>query len=596
MSELFPELDGALRDDRDVADAVEAEASGAARRSDDGRGRGVVAGVAALRSFAAAFGFGAALVRVRLTDSPKIECTVELTPGATEVFLIAPPGQEAALRLPGFVIQLHGDAPSWALRAHLRRIAARYRGATFDQLASRVLPDADDVHALRWDNPSSLFYSYASGKAWRAFFEEGELYRGVCEHFSGDIVHISHEELECNFNSVCIPGSTVSFFNSVAVRDRRREGSDTIRLSTDLQDLDVIRGGDRKLDAALESIAALEHKPSMVVVTSTCVPIVTGDDLDGSATRARARLKLPVHFLGNENNPQDALLERLIAAGGRGDVARAPGQINLLGFPELPGRAELISLLERAGVTVGCALLPDVDHADLPRFGAAALQVVYPWSRYDAPIERLLAAYPDIPALRPRPPFGLAASRAWLLEIAGALGREAAMEQVWTERCDHASLESRWQALRRRAGGYRLGFICDDVEWRASLSARRCMGAPLLDAIREMGFGGVDVLVYTGLRRAADPEDRWITLRPYQSRAELVARVTASPAVAFYSEMYFDRRLTRCGKNIFSLRDLACGPEGAVATLTRLLARCQLPFYRRYAGYLGRPFAEEDEA
>ena len=33
------------------------------------------------------------------------------------------------------------------------------------------------------------------------------------------------------------------------------------------------------------------------------------------------------------------------------------------------------------------------------------------------------------------------------------------------------------------------------------------------------------------------------------------------------------------------------GVEGAVRSAERLLGRCATPFYRRYARYLGKPFA-----
>ena len=77
---------------------------------------------------------------------------------------------------------------------------------------------------------------------------------------------------------------------------------------------------------------------------------------------------------------------------------------------------------------------------------------------------------------------------------------------------------------------------------------------------------------------------------PYQSASELEARLRASDAVAFYSELYFDPRLTRTGKNAFSIHDFQLGLDGALATLRRLLAICRLPYFRTYARYLGSPF------
>ena len=63
-----------------------------------------------------------------------------------------------------------------------------------------------------------------------------------------------------------------------------------------------------------------------------------------------------------------------------------------------------------------------------------------------------------------------------------------------------------------------------------------------------------------------------------------------SEAAAYYSEYFFDRRLTRSGKAQFSIADFKLGLDGAIETLTRLLRICSLPFYRRYGRYLGESF------
>ncbi|MCA9720114.1 MAG: hypothetical protein H6713_40460 [Myxococcales bacterium] len=278
----------------------------------------------------------------------------------------------------------------------------------------------------------------------------------------------------------------------------------------------------------------------------------------------------------------------MLAEARRDDGARVPGRINLLGFPELPGRDELLATLAACGIELGCEMFPDLDPARLRDFARAELLVVYPWDRYEEPIERLLAAFSDIPAVRPPAPFGVRCSAAWLTEVASALGRRGALEATWRE--DQVDWGPTWEALRARAGGYRLGFVCDDSDWRATLRASRRMGVPLLELVMELGFAGVDVFAFAGVRRPAPPRDPRVALHTFTTRDELVEGLRRSRAVSFYSELYYDRRLSRLGKNSFSLRDVACGPRGAVRTLERLLTRAQLPFYRRYASLLGEPF------
>ena len=73
---------------------------------------------------------------------------------------------------------------------------------------------------------------------------------------------------------------------------------------------------------------------------------------------------------------------------------------------------------------------------------------------------------------------------------------------------------------------------------------------------------------------------------PARVRVTHEASLRASRAAAFYSDVFFDDRLTRAGKQIFSLRDVGMGLTGAVETAERLLARCANPFLRRYGAWL----------
>ena len=78
----------------------------------------------------------------------------------------------------------------------------------------------------------------------------------------------------------------------------------------------------------------------------------------------------------------------------------------------------------------------------------------------------------------------------------------------------------------------------------------------------------------------------------FNDAPELEARLRDSPAEAFYSELYYDRRLTRCGKAQFSVSDFALGLAGAVQTAQHLLRVCELPFYRKYGAHMGAPFSK----
>jgi len=173
------------------------------------------------------------------------------------------------------------------------------------------------------------------------------------------------------------------------------------------------------------------------------------------------------------------------------------------------------------------------------------------------------------------------------MSIASALGLTQQAEAAWAER--FGPLEARFRAMLRRATSYRLGIIIDQPDWQKVLASEGRLGVPIVSMLAELGFG-VDIYVCT--ERAPKPSaSESLRLYAYGSYEELMDHIASADAVAFYSEMYFDRRLTRHGKNIFSMRQLRIGLEGAMISLEELLSIAELPFYRIYKDYLGEPGA-----
>ena len=76
----------------------------------------------------------------------------------------------------------------------------------------------------------------------------------------------------------------------------------------------------------------------------------------------------------------------------------------------------------------------------------------------------------------------------------------------------------------------------------------------MLELLSEMGFG-IEILAYAGERGRAPEPERFddICVRWYRSVEELDGYLADPRVVAWYSEMYFDRRLTHNGKNSFSM-------------------------------------------
>lgn len=115
----------------------------------------------------------------------------------------------------------------------------------------------------------------------------------------------------------------------------------------------------------------------------------------------------------------------------------------------------------------------------------------------------------------------------------------------------------------------------------------------MLPLVEEMGFG-VDLLLFEGEGAAQAPAGHDPSaggtrrVDRFRTPEELAVLLRAAEAPAFFSELSFDRRLSRSGEGRFSLAELAMGLPGALRTLERLLAVCRTTFYGRYASYLDR--------
>lgn len=628
MSELFPELDAYERIDaptsstpswseatqalfeqlHDTGRTARQDHSAAAEPKPDEDRRvyheassrlsrpGLAAGAASVARFERAFGLEGKIRSLKRTEGEAIEFVAEVdAAGTLACGLLTRPGERAWKQGKSFSLSYVGAERHPVITKALLRFMARYDGAPFELILDQIVPDPGDEHMLDSDYAESVFYAYASSSAWRRFFEGTELYRGACGGHTGNVAIIDHADLECVFNQVPADERLPNFFNTPAVEDDARQAEPATRplmLFTDIGDVDVIKGADVLVDRALELIASMPNKPDSIVIQAGCLPEVTGDDIGASAARTQDRLQLPVLAVGQHNDVAgvslgDMLGQRRFAI----DRPLDPHGVAILGMPAFLGRTELVALLERAGVHVHAVVLPEVPDNAIESLTYASVLVAYPWDRYDATCELLARHFAPVRQLRPKPPYGFEHTRRWLLAIGAAVDRRDAVAAEIEAQC--SKLAPRWQLLRRRACALRVGFVVDHGNWRAALSAQRSLGVPMLELICEMGFG-VEILAFAGERATLPDVERYddIRVRWYRSVDELDAYLADPAVAAWYSEMYFDRRLTRNGKNTFSMRQFSLGFHGALDALEGMLRVANLAFYRSYAPYLGPAFLE----
>ena len=187
-----------------------------------------------------------------------------------------------------------------------------------------------------------------------------------------DALHIVHGPIGCASYTWDIRGALSS-------------GPELHRLSfsTDLRELDVIQGGEKKLYAALcELIDA--HQPKAAFVYATCIVGIIGDDVEAvckRVSREKGIPVLPVHsegFKGTKKDGYRAACDALFQLIGTAPTdGISPISINILGDFNLAGEIWMIrEYFRRMGVEVVSCITGDGRVDDIRRAHGAALNVV----------------------------------------------------------------------------------------------------------------------------------------------------------------------------------------------------------------------------
>ena len=187
-----------------------------------------------------------------------------------------------------------------------------------------------------------------------------------------DALHLVHGPIGCAVYTWDIRGALSS-------------GPELHRLSfsTDLQEIDVIFGGEKKLENALDELID-RHSPKAAFVYSTCIVGLIGDDLE-AVCRAMSEKKgipvLPVQsegFKGSKREGYLAACEAMFKLIGTGDTTGiSPLSLNIFGAFKLAGEIWIIrDYFKRMGVEVVANVTGDGRVADISRCHGAALNLV----------------------------------------------------------------------------------------------------------------------------------------------------------------------------------------------------------------------------
>ena len=187
-----------------------------------------------------------------------------------------------------------------------------------------------------------------------------------------DALHLIHGPIGCAAYTWDIRGSLSS-------------GPELHRLSfsTDLQEKDVVFGGEPKLEAALRELIA-RHKPKAAFVYCTCIVGLIGDDVEAVArrvTRDTGVEVIPVQsegFRGSKREGYLAACKAMFRLVGTGDISDIlPMSVNILGDFNLAGEIWIVrEYFRRMGVQVVANITGDGRVDAVRRCHGAALNIV----------------------------------------------------------------------------------------------------------------------------------------------------------------------------------------------------------------------------
>ncbi len=188
-----------------------------------------------------------------------------------------------------------------------------------------------------------------------------------------DAIHIVHGPIGCASYTWDIRGALSS-------------GPELHRLSfsTDMQEKDVIYGGEGKLYKAIGELID-KYEPRAAFIYSTCIVGVIGDDVEAVCKKVQAEKGIPVipvdseGFKGSKKEGYKAACEALFRIVGEDDLnaPKVPKSINIMGDFNLAGEIWIIKdYYERMGVNVVCTVSGDGRVDDIRKAGRAHLNIV----------------------------------------------------------------------------------------------------------------------------------------------------------------------------------------------------------------------------
>lgn len=237
-----------------------------------------------------------------------------------------------------------------------------------------------------------------------------------------DAYHIVHGPIGCSSYTWDIRGSLTS-------------GEDIYRnsFSTDLQETDIIFGGVRKLENAVDELMKFHPEAKLIFIYATCIVGVIGDDVDAVCRQKSEQYQIPVipvkspGFSGNKSTGYRMACDAIMAVLRPHKTEKKRKAINILGDFNLAGEMWIVkNYFKRMGIEVICGFTGDANYDDMIKAPEASLNIVQCAGSSTYLAQKMEEEF-EIPYLKVSF-FGIEDTTASLIRVAEALKDEEARE------------------------------------------------------------------------------------------------------------------------------------------------------------------------
>ena len=414
-------------------------------------------------------------------------------------------GRPAYLRTRHVNVGFKCDGPGDRVPRLMARVARRLRDASWDEVVAaweRLSGTGGDDTPVQEDPVAALPLEESFGDVACGMMGALDVLREV----PGNVAIVVHGDRGC------LPTP---------------EGSRAGACTSDLREMDVVGGGEARLAAAVAEVIGRRGRPEAVVIVSTCLSEVIGDDIEHVARLAEQAHGVPVvpikatglqplRPIEIARRVHDALATRFLTAEGPPEPV-----VGFVGYPAVahdggPGfLAEVSSVLDAVGAAPGPAW-PSGGIRDLARLARVAAVFAPERVVHRGLLERL-EAIGHAEVVVHAAPFGVAACRSFY----DAVGARAGLAREVAERVapDLERAAARIGQFRGRHEGRRVAVCFGNNREGTSALTTLHLGVGYVPLLVEMGL--VPVLVAL----TEDTPSQWAKVR------ELAARLGAAPEV-----------------------------------------------------------------